>query len=302
MKSKVIHMYDYRLADIPEELRRWRIGDEEIEAQLKVIAHKHAELLYPETVAPLDSVACSGESNIPRWNRKALRFYPGRRLCDAALEEALLGARVGESRTVTLPEGTVTLTVTRIVRRRDLPVNDALVKLEKLEGVETVEAYFRWYRAQKEPERQESGAAKIALKLMRECVEHAEVSLDTQEQDAWLTKYVDNLYGMMLAAGMDPTVPEEGTVFLTEEEAKAKMRTTYAPVFREYVAQWELARQLSSKDAETFYEEGLQLFAERVGAPVETLQSGDRSTNEMQIATMKLLDFFSAYARQFLEE
>ena len=139
MKSKVVKMYDYKSWEIPAEITRWRIADGEIEQQLKRLSHDHAYEMDADTVELLDSVACRGECESSRWNRSVLLIYPGRKLCAGEIETALIGAKVGESRTVATPDGDVKLTVTRIVRRRNLPIGDKLVKAVGIENVETVE-------------------------------------------------------------------------------------------------------------------------------------------------------------------
>ena len=117
MRSKVTKPYDYKLIPVPREMRLWRITDQELEEHLETLSHNHAYEADVDMVELGDSVACRGESAAARWNRPVLLFYPGRGICDEALENACVGAKLGERRTVTVEGDEITLTVTRIVRR-----------------------------------------------------------------------------------------------------------------------------------------------------------------------------------------
>ena len=140
MRSKVTKPYDYKLIPVPREMRLWRITDQELEEHLETLSHNHAYEADVDMVELGDSVACRGESAAARWNRPVLLFYPGRGICDEALENACVGAKLGERRTVTVEGDEITLTVTRIVRRSQMSVGDELIRAENIPGVETLEA------------------------------------------------------------------------------------------------------------------------------------------------------------------
>lgn len=303
MKSTITKMYDYKLAEIPAEQRLWRIKDEEIAQKLEVLSSNHAYETEPETVEKFDSVACGGKSAVPRWNRSSLRFYPGRGLCDAAIENALIGAKVGESRTVQTEEGEITLTVTRVIRRQRMPVGDALVKAEGIEGVETPADYYRWYREQNEPERRTNATLLMAYQLIKKIAGKSEFSIDEAEKRTWLNERVDAIYNAMLAAGIDPTIPEEGFDFLTEEQAKAKIYQNFEPLFNNYVTCGYLVETLAGVDAETFCEQGLaKLAAEHNMTADELLKSNGKSICYDKLLQDKALELLAAYTAQFLEE
>ena len=99
MRSKVTKPYDYKLIPVPREMRLWRITDQELEEHLETLSHNHAYEADVDMVELGDSVACRGESAAARWNRPVLLFYPGRGICDEALENACVGAKLGERRT-----------------------------------------------------------------------------------------------------------------------------------------------------------------------------------------------------------
>lgn len=274
MKSTITKLYDYKQSVIPEELRLWRVKDEEVRAQLETLSRNHAFEAEAEEVQKGDSVACRGESGLARWNRETLLFYPGRGLCPPELEDACLGAKVGESRAVQMAEGEVKLTVKRIVRRSNMPIGDELVKLEGIEGVETVADYDRWYREDKGAFYRQRALYQTASFLLDEIQRKSALAIDQEEKDAWMWERVNNLYDTLLAAGIDPKIPEEGFDFLTEEQAKEKLYREQERAFPAYVVQSYMAEKLSGRTMEQICQERLEKLAAEHGMTVEQLRAG----------------------------
>lgn len=302
MKSTIIRLYDYKQSVIPHEMRLWRVKDEEVQAQLETLSRNHAFEADVEEVQSGDSVACRGESAAARWNRETLLFYPGHGLCDAALENACVGAKVGESRTVQTAEGKVTLTVKRIVRRSNMPIGDELIKLEGIEGVETVADYDRWYREDKGAFYRQRALYQSANFLLEEIQEKSELFIDREEKDAWLKERVNSLYDALVAAGMDPKIPSEGFDFLTEEQAKEKMYKEQEWAFTAYVVQSYMAEKLSGRTMDDICREGLEKLAAEHGMTAEALRSA--SCDAMiggKFAMEKAMEELGKYTEQFLE-
>ncbi len=304
MKSKVTKLYDYTQAEIPAELRLWRVSEEKIDRQLDLISHSHAQERDVEEVQTGDSVVCRGESTVGRWNKPVLLFYPGHGLCEKALEDDLVGMKVGESRTVAASEGDVTLTVIRVVRREAYPIGDELVRLEAIEGVETVADYRRWYREATEARNRQDRQAHIAVHLIREITEKSEYEIDEAEEYEWAKKVADIEYDAAVARGIDPTIPEEGTEFLTEEQARQKYVEMCRPLFRNVLAYPATAERLSGMSVEDFYRTELAREAEvYYHMPVEELlkqaSEEDLRGQVFQNGTMYLL---KDYGKQLLED
>lgn len=304
MKSTIIKLYDYKQAVIPAEWGLWRITDGEVAEKLETLSHNHAIETEPDTVERFDSVACSGKSEAARWNRKSLRFYPGRKLCDADIENALIGAKIGESRTVRTEEGEITLTVTRIVRRRSMPVGDELVKAEGIDGVTTVADYYRWYREQNEPERRMNACMRTAYQLIHQIAENSEYSFDEGEKRTFVSDRVDRIYQAMVMAGADPTIPKEGFDFLTEEQAKANMYDQFEPTFSAYVACGYLVKTLGGvDDLDAFCEAGLERLAADLNLSVDTLlENNGEAMCYDKLLQDKALELLAVYTEQFLED
>ena len=216
-----------------------------------------------EEVRTGDSVVCRGESAVGRWNKPVLLFYPGSGLCEKVIEDALAGMKPGESRTIAASEGDVTLTVTRIVRRESHPVDDELVKLEGIEGVETVEAYRRWYRETTEKADRQRNLSYLARHLLQEIEKNSEYDIDKAEETAWAEMQGEQWRKSEEAQGIDPSIPEEGTDFLTEEQIREKYIKLARPYFRARLARAAAVVALSGKDEETLYQEELAYEAEK---------------------------------------
>lgn len=272
MLSHITKLYDYAEAVVPDEIRFWRVPDSEIQERLELFSGAHARETEPETVAVGDSVSCRGESAAANWNRPVLLFYPGHGLCEKVLEDALIGMRTGESKTVSLPEGDVTLTVARIIRTVPHPINDELVRLENIEGVSTVEEYRRWYRETIEAKQKDTNCHRAANWLLREIKSRSEFFIDQEEFTKWGWKLANNIYDRMVENGQDPTVPEAGTEFLTEEQARQQLFDRYADAeFRSYLTACAVVEKLSGEDLDEVARRGMARMAETYGMSVEEL-------------------------------
>ena len=263
MKSRVTKLFDYTRAEVPEKLRRWRVTDQAMEGHLAVLGRSHALERDVDEVRAGDSVVCRGESAVSRWNKPVLLFYPGSGLCEKVIENALVGMKPGESKTIAASEGDVKLTVTRIVRREPHPVNNELVKLEGVEGVETLDAYRRWYRETTEKADRDRNAHYLGRHLLQEIEKHSEYDIDEAEETAWAEAKGAEWRKAEEAQGIDPSVPEEGTDFLTEEQIKEKYTDKSRPHFRARLAHAAAAVALSGKDEETLFREELAYEAEK---------------------------------------
>lgn len=302
MKSKITKAWDYRQCQLPEELLQWRITDQELAQQLEVLSHNHAFEADVDCVQTGDSVACRGESAEPRWNRPLLLFYPGRGICDSALENACVGAKLGETRTIRFGEAEIRLTVTRIVRRSHMPINDELIRAEGIDGVSTLAEYAAWYRAANEPTRRKNAAYRSAYYLTEQVAEHSEFSIDEAEKSHWIWGWVSRMYDALVEAGMDPTIPKEGFDFLTEEEAKQQMYDQQEPAFQFYVANVYLAELLTGQDEESLRREGLEKLArENAMTPDELLERSGFAMVYGRIMSDYALDELAKYTEQFLE-
>ncbi len=263
MQSKVTHLYDFTQAQIPEELRLWRVSDAELDAKLQELSGTYAQETEVSEAQAGDTVVCRSESAAARWNKPVLLLYPGHHLIDAALEDAVLGLHPGDAAAATLPDGALTLTVQRIVRRMPHPITDVLIQQEHIEGVDTVEGYRRWYRETTEARNRMNSQSHLAVHLLEQIVARSTFSIDPEEESHWARTLTDIEYQNAVANGMDPTVPENGTDFLTEEQAREQMYQKILPLFRREVVYPAIAVQLSGMPEEDFFQAELEHIARR---------------------------------------
>lgn len=304
MKSQIVTLYDYTQAAIPEEMRRWRIDETEIDHQIETLTHSHAREMDADTVAAGDSVVCKGESAVGRWNKPVLLFYPGHGLCEACIEDALIGMNVGESKSISASEGELTLTVCRIVRRVPHPVGNALVQLEKIEGVENLEQYRRWYRETTEQRNRQDRINHIARMLLNDTAAKSKYEIDEAEETEWARDIANREYDAMVANGMDPTVPEDGVEFLTEEQAREKLVNQARPFFRNEFAYVALAVQLSGMDEATYFRTELERQGQRYyqKSAEELLEMAPESMWRSQVFRNGSEDLLRTYAEKLAED
>ena len=88
MKSKIIDFFDYNTLDIPTELKKWHIPEEEIQNELEALAADNAsQAEVTDAIAVGDSVLCvCTDCGEKVWIGRTVLLYPGR--CLPGAEEA----------------------------------------------------------------------------------------------------------------------------------------------------------------------------------------------------------------------
>lgn len=303
MKSSVTHLYDYTTASIPEHLRLWRVKDEELDDRLLHLTLLHAREKEVETVQDKDSVVCRGESTAARWNRPVLLFYPGYGLCEQALENALVGMRVGENKTIATVDGDVTVTIQRILRGREpFPVCDDLVKLEKIEGVETLSDYRRWFREKTESQRRNERSIPIGQYFMKEVTEKSEVFINESEEAQWTWDWVDHICSNLAARGTDWKAGFGIDPSASDEEARQQLFASYREGFRNWVL-FQALIERAGMDLNTVRREGMKEIMEYTKQTEdEILECSGNSAVDMSILMKQVKRLFLDYAKHHLDE
>lgn len=229
MKTHVTHLWDVKLIPMPEDVPEWRVSDAETDALISALAAQHAAQLDVPAACVGDTVFCAAGQNLAD---RTVMIYPGRNMPGAeAAEEALVGAKVGETVKTELCGSPATLTVQRVVRLQPATIDDALITGEGIDGVATVDAYRRYIREKTEQENRSFSARSLSAAFRQQLIERSEYAVDEEEREAWLETSARELFDMYLQEGIDPHIPEDGTEFLTDEQAieqfKEKLRPQY---------------------------------------------------------------------------
>ena len=279
MASTVSQLYDYKQADIPEELTRWHVTEEEVQAALTVLSQEHAALARADRAEDGDAVQCVCLT-APQEGRTVL-VYPGRKLPGAEeAERAVLGRRAGDRFSCGLVSSTVTLEVREVLRLTPHPVDDELARLAGIDGVSTLAEYRARFIRETEPQKREAAAKKVTNYLWDMLGQCSQVSLDQEEQGRWCLARGKSFYNSRIKHGPDPHIPEEGTVLLSDEEALAKLVREQEPEYRKFV----IIRHTVQQNGFTYTEE---LFRKDVG---------DFLTNFRERLEKDGYDFANAYS------
>ena len=297
MKSTVKTLFDMRQVEVPAQMRAWHVKSDEVDAQLARIAAAHPVELFPDTVKEGDSVLCRTESENPTWKRQAVPIYPGRKMVPT-LENAVLGMKLGEQKTV---DG-ITISVLEIIRRCPGELTDELVRSEKIDGVETVEQYRAWWKTHTEQERRSERIRQIAYFIQEAVVANSELVCDEKELEATSHDMARKQYDAMVASGIDPTIPEDGVDFLTEEEAIEKIARENEPRLKSCVVNAYYATVVKPISDHEFCE-AMDQFAQSMGKTKEALleYAGEFLVNDYIYGQVFSKDLF-AYAETLLED
>ncbi|MBQ6117116.1 MAG: hypothetical protein IJL08_07310 [Oscillospiraceae bacterium] len=262
MKSHVVKLFDYQALELPEELRHWRVSNGDVQAQLELIARNHAIVIEREAAEQFDCVRCqiSGGTFGPG---SVTLVYPGRGLCPA-LEETCTGIRVGEQRTATLDGATVELNALRIVCMEPAPIDDLLIRAEGIDGVQTVDEYRVWWKAQEEDKRRYEQGARGAFYVMEQLEKGSEFQVDPEELEEALRAEAKR------TAALYEQLPEE--MRMTVEEAAEELRPDWEARFTAKLLRDELVERLRTKPMEQVLEDGKTIYIERNLIPPETVE------------------------------
>ena len=232
--SHVVSLYDYHQSEIPDELRLWRVRDDEIQTKLTELAARQTAYAPAASAAAGDGVRCTCINGCTLNGRTKVLLYPGQTLPGAeAAEQAVLDHAVGDEFETELAGAPITLRVEEILRKQPAPpVSDALVKAAGIDGVDSIAAYARWYREQNEGTNRMHRISQLSSFWFQEVAAHSEVSIDPDEQEAYASVLAQQIFDDMVRCGIDPHIPEEGTELLSDEQAIAQYKQGALDEFR----------------------------------------------------------------------
>lgn len=138
LKSKLISEFDFRQADVSEVDFTYEMDSKFIEKEMLRIKKKNKVSYEAEEVNKGDIVLCSLKSDNPKYNRE-ISLNTGLGLFKKEIENALIGMRKSESKTVSVDGENVSIEILNI-ERSELSdrLTDEMVRKEEIEGVATV--------------------------------------------------------------------------------------------------------------------------------------------------------------------
>lgn len=215
MEAKVKVLFDPALVVVPEEMTRWKVTDQQVEEQLERIGRLNAREVSADMAAAGDCVVCSCEAG--QLEGRTVLLYPG--LCvpgAEAAEQAALGRKVGETFEAEL-NGTLTLTVQKVIHRMFRGVDDEAVQALGIDGVTTVEAYRTWYQKDAGEKNREQALKYIKFYILDTVAAKSEIEVNQAELDAWARPQVEQAYESMQVPGMPLENRDEMMAMLKEQ-------------------------------------------------------------------------------------
>lgn len=145
MRSRVIEMYDWTQMDLSEFAAHFAPDEKKITEECNRLANRRASWKDGVQINAGDMATISMESEEKRYQRKNMTLAVGCNLFDSELEQALIGMKVGGTKTVQLDKAGVTIPVTvtvESVKNKTIPkLTDELVRDSGIEGAATLEEY-----------------------------------------------------------------------------------------------------------------------------------------------------------------
>lgn len=141
MQSRVVSLRDYR--EVSLDIPTFEPDLAALQRELDRLRNPYVSWQDGGAAARGDMVSCSLRSDVPRYQKDKVHFVAGSGVYNHALEELSVGMRAGETRTSSLPEGQVSLTVQAVKKRVTPPLSDEMVAALGLPGVLTVAQYRR---------------------------------------------------------------------------------------------------------------------------------------------------------------
>ena len=141
MRSYVLSVKDPTQVDLSASLVTVPFDPQQAETELRRIALPYVRWEPAAEAAAGDLAICRMRSDLPRFERPKLKLMLGSGMFRREIEEAAVGMKPGEEKTVDLPEGAVQLTLLEVSRQTVPEPDDEMVRALGLEGIGSVEEY-----------------------------------------------------------------------------------------------------------------------------------------------------------------
>lgn len=181
LNSKVVRMVDYRKVDLREFAVKLDVDDKVVKDQLVKYITRFSKTVECESIEKRDLVDLSCKSELPRYNKENIKIRVGIGLMGKEFEGQLIGVKKGETRTVTVSEKPVEVSIRKIERDILPKVDDDFVKRCNIPGVSTASDLENYCLIPLLDAQLDEPADNASASLGRQVFDNSEFELDDSE-------------------------------------------------------------------------------------------------------------------------
>lgn len=201
LKSKLIKAYDYREVDVSRFALPLSTDPKRYERDLFNFRKLFATKEEAEDVMSQDIVTLSCSSENPKFTKKSLTVRVGLGLYSKEFETKIVGMKKGETKSVTVGDDAVEVSVEKIVREIVPELTDELAAKSGIEGIKTVEDAKTYCRFKQYDEEVEDPADDAFAYLAQETLKKSDFELDEEELETARKMMVRSMDGHRLFSG-----------------------------------------------------------------------------------------------------
>ena len=209
MQSKLVAAKDYH--EVALDIPAFVPDQAALQKELDRLRNPYVTWKPGGAVAAGDMVRCSLRSALPRFQKDSIRFVAGSGMYNPTLEALAIGMQAGETRTATLPEGEVALTVQAVQKRVVPALTDEMAAACKLPGVRTVAGYRRYLLAQQRDKAAAQAAWTLAARIKRTVLDGSAFVLCKADWKQAVERELDRCRAIARQSGMvlEQMTPEQ---------------------------------------------------------------------------------------------
>ncbi|MCQ1530471.1 trigger factor [Lutispora saccharofermentans] len=228
-KSKVIKIFDFKDAEVPENLLRIEVDEKEILKTLEGIAKKHAVTVEPDGgIKAGDFVMVEMESSMEKYNRSNVPIAVGAGLFDKNFEEKLINIKKNEEKIIDV-DGHAVKTKILSIKRKIIPaITDELIIKENIEGVNSVPELKDHLFKMRASKLKEERLIQISYEILKEVADRSEYCIADEDVRMLCEEELDRC---RILSKMEGLVFEE----MSEKELGARVGFGSIEAFKEHI-------------------------------------------------------------------
>lgn len=203
-RSKVIEIYDFQQMDLNDLIEPFEVDEARLEHDLMLMRKQNAGLLDVDVVEKDDFATIRCESELPRFQKDAITVKVGKGLYNKALENGMIGQKIGEERTIFVDGTPVRAAVLKVQRHAIPELTDETVASWNLPRISTVDALRNSYIDAQHKEDTEETIEQVAQYIQSVVAGKSVFELDPEEEKK------ERAHGDMLLREMYPAASNGG--------------------------------------------------------------------------------------------